>query len=160
MNPSIQTQTLFGYVPIHVRHTKFGAQKQAQTSQKARAHFPVRSVRFLFRLCVQGPSACQGKILLKRALKATWTKSSFRAPVWAPKKGEKSPTTSKYLLSSFEERLGGFLKVLLSFLLSYFLQVRLLSPRLLLGGYCMHWSSFRAAYSLGATGCVSGFPPL
>ena len=97
MNPSIQTQTLFRYVPIHVRHTKFGAQKQAQTSQKARAHFPVRSVCFLFRLCVQKPSACQGKILLKRALKATWTKSSFRAPVWAPKKGEKSPTTSKYL---------------------------------------------------------------
>ena len=100
MNPSIQTQTLFRYVPIHVRHTKFGAQKQAQTSQKARAHFPVRSVRLLFRLCVQGPSACQGKILLKRALKATWTKSSFRAPVWAPKKGEKSPTTSKYLQCS------------------------------------------------------------
>ena len=64
------------------------------------------------------------------------------------------------LLSSFEERLGGFLKVLLSFLLIYFLQVRLLSPRFLLGGYCMHWSSFRAAYSLGATDCVSGFPPL
>ena len=64
------------------------------------------------------------------------------------------------LLSSFEERLGGFLKVLLSFLLIYFLQMRLLTPRLLLGGYCMHWSSFRAAYSLGATDCVSGFPPL
>ena len=63
------------------------------------------------------------------------------------------------LLSSFEERLGGLLKVLLSFLLIYFLQVRLLSPRFLLGGYCMHWSSFRAAYSLGATDCVSGFPP-
>ena len=42
----------------------------------------------------------------------------------------------------FEERLGCFLKALLSLLPIYFLHVLLLSPRFLLGGYCMHWSSF------------------
>ena len=44
----------------------------------------------------------------------------------------------------FEERLGFFLKALLSLLPIYFLHVLLLSHRFLLGGYCMHWSSFFA----------------
>ena len=43
------------------------------------------------------------------------------------------------LLSSFEERLGCFLKALLSLLPITFLQVLLISRKFLLGGYCMHW---------------------
>ena len=39
-----------------------------------------------------------------------------------------------------------------------FLHVLLLSPNIL-GGYCTHWGCFRDAYSMGATDCVSGFPP-
>ena len=64
------------------------------------------------------------------------------------------------LLSSSEERLGCFLKALLSLLphLS-FLHVLLLSPKFLLGGYCMHWGWLSRSYSIGATDCVSGFPP-
>ena len=47
-----------------------------------------------------------------------------------------SPT----LLSSSEERLGCFLKALLSLLPHFsFLHVLLLPPKFLLGGYCMHW---------------------
>ena len=54
------------------------------------------------------------------------------------------------LLSSSEERLGCFLKALLSLLPIYFLHVLLLSPRFLLGGYCMHWRSFSRCL---LTGC-------
>ena len=46
-------------------------------------------------------------------------------------------------LSSSEERLGRFLKALLSLLPHFsFLHVLLLSPKFLLGGYCMHWGWF------------------
>ena len=44
------------------------------------------------------------------------------------------------VLSSSEERLGGFRKALLSLLPKFSsLHVLLLSPKLFLGGYCMHW---------------------
>ena len=44
------------------------------------------------------------------------------------------------VLSSSEERLGCYLKALLSLLPKFsFLHVLLLSPKLFLGGYCMHW---------------------
>ena len=43
------------------------------------------------------------------------------------------------LLSSSEKRLGCFLKALSLLPHLPFLHVLLLSPKFLLGGYCMHW---------------------
>ena len=67
--------------------------------------------------------------------------------------------SSAPLLSSFEERLGCFLKALLSLLTIILLQVLLLSPQLFWADIACTGDNLRAAY-LGATNCVSGLPPL
>ena len=60
-----------------------------------------------------------------------------------------APSTA-LLLSSFEERLGCFWKALLSLLPINFLHVLLVSPKFLLGGYCMDCRSFSRCQ---LTGC-------
>ena len=60
----------------------------------------------------------------------------------------------------FEERLGCFLKALLSLLPHFsFLHVLLLSPKFYWADTACTGDDFRDAYSLGATDWVSGFPP-
>ena len=64
------------------------------------------------------------------------------------------PSLAPPLLSSFEERLGCFLKALLSLLPHFsFLHVLLLSPKLPLGGYCMHWGWLSRFSRCLLTGC-------
>ena len=64
------------------------------------------------------------------------------------------------LLSSFEERLGCFLKVLLSLLPHLFPPCAAPFSQAIWADTACTGVLFRAAYSLGVTDCVSGFPSL